>query len=173
MILFGESLPMKSNLAILGLWVVLLSNSACDPGSEKAFIRGKSEVACLQNIPACPGLFASCQLDGASYTQKRLPDDTPFRFLVAALPNERIEILMFFVSQSDSGLDTRIMWYEPGCSDVVIYKSEGANLFKDFEDTGIFSHTETVYDGGDHLIEIFSDMQAVVDITAVVSVPER
>ena len=86
---------------------------------------------------------------------------------------KKIEITFFFVTQRDAGLDTRILWYEPGCSDVYTYKSEGYNLFEEAEETNTISRSETVFEGGDHLVEIFSDMQATVDIAVDVAVPTR
>jgi hypothetical protein len=162
---------MRPPCLIAALLLVGVAAVACDPTSEDAFTVGKSLMPCLQNIPACAGLFATCELNSTTYAQQRFPDDSPFRFLVAALPREKIEVVMFFVGQSDVGLDTRILWYEPGCSDVYTYKSDGENLFAEAEETGAISRKETVFEGGDHLVEIFSDMQALVDITVNVTVP--
>jgi hypothetical protein len=161
---------MRATLLLAAL--CLLGTAGCDPTSEEAFTAGKSLVPCVQNIPACAGLFATCELNSTVYAQQRFPDDSPFRFLVSALPREKIEVVLFFVGQHDAGLDTRILWYEPGCSDVYTYKSDGENLFAEAEETGSISRKETVYEGGDHLVEIFSDMQALVDITVLVTVPE-
>jgi hypothetical protein len=147
----------------------ILSVSACDPGSEAEFILGRSLDPCLQNLPACPGLFASCELNSTTYAQYPFPGT--FRFFVETLPNEKIEITFFFVTQSDAGLDTRIYWYEPGCSDVHTYKSEGENLFLEAEETGTVTRSERVFEGGKHLIEIASDMQAVVDVAVRVTIP--
>lgn len=162
---------MRHTLPIVTL--LLLGVTACDPTSEKAFTIGKSLVPCVQNIPACAGLFATCELNSTTYAQQRFPDDSPFRFMVSALPRETIEVVLFFVGQSDAGLDTRIFWYEPGCSDVYTYESDGENLFAEAEETGAISRKETVFEGGDHLLEIFSDMQALVDITVNVLVPSN
>ncbi|MBI5509550.1 MAG: hypothetical protein HY903_12430 [Deltaproteobacteria bacterium] len=163
---------MQRRTAVL-LASLTLSCAACDPGSEAAFTRGRSLVPCDQNIPSCPGLFATCSLNSTTYARLTFPQGSPFRFLVAALPQESIELTLFFVTQQDVGLDTRILWYEPGCADVFTYESEGADLFAEAEETNTISRKQTVYSGGDHLIEVFTDMQAEVDIGVEVLVPLR
>ena len=91
--------------------------------------------------------------------------------MVAARPEEEVAITLFFVTQADAGLDTRILWYEPGCSDVYSYESEGRNLFEEAEETNTITRTKRVFDGGDHLMEIFTDLQAETIVTVEVSVP--
>lgn len=153
--------------------MLLVVLGACNPGSEEAFVQGRAMVPCDQNIPVCPGLFAACKLGSTGYTKQAFPAASPFRFLVEALPRETIEVSMYFSEQQDVGLDTRIMWYEPGCSDVYIYKSEGEDLFVEAKDTGYTSRREMVYEGGEHLVEIFTDMQALVVVKTDVYVAER
>jgi len=162
---------MRGSLALV---LLVVSAAACNPNSEEAFTRGKSLVACLQNIPACPaGGFAACTLNETMYTEQRFPDASPFRFLVSALARETIAVTLFFKTEQGVGLDTRIFWYEPGCADVYSYESQGADLFAEAEEENTITRKERVYEGGDHLVEIFSDMQAVVLITVEVLVPQR
>ncbi len=151
--------------------LALLFTTACDPSSEEAFTRGKSIVPCVQHIPACPSLYASCELNETTFARVRFPSDSPFRFMVAARPEEIIVVTMFFVTQADAGLDTRILWYEPGCSDVYQYKSDGRNLFEEAEENNTIVREKTVFDGGDHLVEIFTDLQAETLIGVKVDVP--
>ena len=146
---------------------------ACDPGSEAAFVRGKSLVPCDQNIPACPGEFALCALNSTTYARQTFPDSSPFRFLVSALPQEYIEITLFFVTQQDVGLRTNIYWNEPGCFDSYVYKSQGDDLFKEGEDTNTITRKEAVYEGGDHMVVIDTDMRAEVIVAVDVTVPLR
>jgi hypothetical protein len=161
---------MKTTPLVVFVLAALLAS--CDPGSESAFTAGRSLVPCLQNIPVCPDFFARCEMNSTTYAQVRFPDDSPFAFLVSALPREKIEVSLYWVTQNDAGLDTRILWYEPGCSDVYKYTSDGLNLFEDTEHTNdIFTVDETVFEGGDHPIEINSDMRGIVDIAVRVLVP--
>jgi len=129
-------------------------------------------MPCDQNIPACAGLFAACTLNSTTYAQIMLPDASPFRFLAAALPNEDIELTFFFVTEEDVGLNTEIDWNEPGCSDMQSYESHGDDLFNEAKDTNTITRKKAVFEGGDHLIEVFTDMRAVVDITVDVTEPQ-
>jgi hypothetical protein len=160
---------MKTTPVAMGLAAILLAG--CDPGSEAAFTAGRSRLACLRNISVCPDFFARCEMNSTTYAQVRFPDESPFVFLVSALPEEKIEIEMYWVTPYDAGLDTRIYWYEPGCEDVYEFKSEGRNLFQESEDTNIFTVAKRVFEGGDHPIEINTDMRAVVDIAVRTIVP--
>jgi len=153
------------------LLLYLGTSIACDPGSEESFLQGRSLQPCLQNIPVCPDFFARCELNETTYAQMRFPDDSPFHFLVSALPEEEIEVTLYFVTQNDVGLSTNILWYEPGCSDVYKWKSEGLDIFAEAEDSNTFVRKERVYEGGDHPIEIDSDMRAIVDVTVKVKIP--
>lgn len=162
---------MKTTATLAIAALLLFAGAACDPNSLEAHVKGRSLVPCVQHIPACPSLYAACELNDTTYAQVRFPADSPFRFMVAARPEEEIAVTLFFVTQADAGLDTRILWYEPGCSDVYVYESEGRNLFEEAEETNSVTREETVYDGGDHLLEIFTDLQAETVVTVEVSVP--
>lgn len=145
--------------------------ASCDPNSESAFTQGRSAVPCIQSINACPDQEAACTIDNTTFARRRFPDDSPFAFMVAAPPDHTIEVLLFFATEEDAGIDTRIFWYEPGCSDVYVYKSEGEDLFEEAEETNYVSRSQKIYEGGDHLIEIHSDLRADVLVTVDVIVP--
>ncbi len=150
--------------------VVLALAAACDAGSENAFIAQRGLDPCIQVLPACPGMRAECVLDDARYTRRTFPGD--FRFLVRADALSRIEVLLFLSEQRDAGVDTRIDWNEPGCADVYTYESGGRNLFEEAEKDSTIRKSKTVYEGGEHLIEVISDMQAKVVIAVEVTEPE-
>ncbi len=81
-----------------------------------------------------------------------------------------IRVTMLFLSQVSPGADTEIHWYEPGCFERYSYTSEGADLFREAGNSGIFEKQRTVFRAGDHLIEVFSD--AVADFLLKVDVLE-
>ena len=143
--------------------------AGCDPLSEEEFLRGRSYDPCLQTIPACPGLFASCTLDETRYSRMTFPGE--FRFLVRAEAGQDIAVVIFLAQQRDAGLQTLIYWNEPGCSEVYAYDSEGRDLFQESEETSLIEERRTMLETGEHLIEIFSDMQADVLISARVIIP--
>jgi hypothetical protein len=157
---------MRARLISFGLVVA----AGCYPGAEAEFIRDKALDACVQVIPACPGQYAACVLSDSRYAEVRFPG--AFSFLVNADPESQIEVLIFLREQRDAGFDTRIYWNEPGCSDVYIYESQGRDLFDEAEDTSVIAKKEKVFDGGEHLIEIISDMQAKTLVTVDVIEPE-
>jgi hypothetical protein len=155
--------PLRAWL-VAGLSAAALAG--CNAGSEAAFTSGRAYDPCIQVLPACPSLVAACVLDETRYTRRSFPGD--FRFLVRADPEAKIEVLIFLAEQRDAGMATLIDWNEPGCADVYRYDSEGRNLFQEVEDTHLITKKQSVYEGGEHLIQIISDMQAKVDISVQV-----
>jgi len=144
---------------------------ACEEISEEAFTAGKSEEACIQVIPACPDRTAACKLDSSRYARVQFPND--FAFLVDANPDDIVEVQMFFSTQRDAGLQTLIEWNEPGCTEIQRFDSQGRNIFQEAGDRRTFSERRAVFEGGEHLIEIISDMQSDALITVDVRFPER
>jgi len=147
----------------------LLGATSCSAGSAADFMSGRGLDPCIQALPACPGLRAECVLDDTRYTERTFPGD--FRFLVRAEPDSKIEIDLYLTQQRDAGLTTRIDWNEPGCADVYTYDSGGRDLFAEAADTSIISKKQTIREGGEHLIEIQSDMQAKVLVGVRVFLP--
>jgi hypothetical protein len=136
--------------------------AACNPTSEDNFLSGRGLSPCNQVIPACPGLWASCVLDVDNYARTTFPG--AMRFMTRADPEVEIEVAMYLMDQRDAGVSTQIYWNEPSCSDVYTYDSGGANLFEDATDH-VLRKRMKVHQGGDHLIEIITDMQSVTDVT--------
>ncbi len=145
-------------MALAGWLGLSFCAAGCDPTSEGAFIAGRGYVTCLESLPACPGQSAACVLDGDSYTEKPFPG--VFSFLVEAPAGAEIEVQIYLKEQRDAGLSTLIFWNEPGCSDVYTYDSRGEDLFLEAEETKVIERREKIHEGGEHLVEINSDMQA-------------
>lgn len=152
------------------LVLLVATVAACDPGSEDAFTQGRAYDSCVQSINACPGQTATCVLDDKRFARTQFPGS--INFMVEADPDSQIEVLIYLSDQRDAGFSTRIYWYEPGCSDVYVYDSAGRDLFEEAEETHIIQKKEKIYEGGEHLIEINSDMQAKVVIAVNVIEPE-
>lgn len=143
---------------------------ARDPIEE--FTNDRAEDPCVQSIPACPpGLSAECILDRGRYARRTFPNDSPFRFFVDAVQGADITISMIFVRKEFVGLETSILWYEPGCVDLQTWESGGVDLFREAEEQGVLAQTRTALSDGEHLIEVFSDMQAEVLIRTDVDDP--
>lgn len=150
-----------------GLVVATLS---CDPTSQSAFTSGLAFNPCVQALNACAGgLTATCELNSTMYAQTDFPGS--FRFLVSADPGDLVEIHMFLMNQSDSGVDTRFLWYEPGCTNVQSQDTAGSQLFLEANGTNSVVRSATVAESGNHLIEVESDMQAQALISPRVHMP--
>jgi len=146
---------------------LLLLGASCGGGTG---LKGRAENPCLQSLPACPNIRAACVLDPFSYGRARLPGG--FNFIVDLEAGNKLTVLMFFAEERSPGLDTQILWHEPGCNlPPKEYRSEGLNLFDASEGGGVFSETRTLTRDGEHLIEIVSDMQAEVLVTVELPQP--
>lgn len=153
----------------LGWGLMLVGLAACGGGTEADFVQGRAENPCIQSLPACPGLFAACSLNDKNYARVTFPGT--FSFLVDAEESYDIEVMVFFSDPRDAGRETQILWHEPGCTDVYVYDSAGRDLFDEARGTGFVSETEQVFESGEHLLEIISDMQADVIVAVNVIVP--
>jgi len=161
---------MSVNLLRLAL-ALLLTTALTGCGQGGYALSGRSEDPCLEEIPACPHAgFASCVLDIHTYALRTFPG--VFNFLVDADADAEVEVVLLMAEQQDSGLVTQITWNEPGCTDSFTDTTEGVDLFKETEDNGVIERSRKVVEDGEHLIEIESDMQAVVLITVEVLVDE-
>ena len=151
------------------VWGAMALSWNCSPSLEDAFTEGKSRSPCIQSINACPSKFASCVLDNNIYAEVNFPGD--FRFLVDTEANSDVEVQLFFAEQRDPGVSTQIFWYEPGCSDRFDYDSDGFDLFGLAGKELLFTEEKSLRDEGEHLIELFSDMQARVLVGVSISAP--
>jgi len=136
--------------------------AACNPTSEDNFLAGRGQNPCLEVIPACPGQWAACVLDTGNYRRTTFPG--AIRFMTRADPEVEIEVAMYLMDQRDAGVSTQIYWNEPACADAYTYDSGGANLFEEATDH-VLRKRMRVHQGGDHLIEIVTDMQCIADVT--------
>jgi hypothetical protein len=146
----------------LTLVTVAALAAGCNPTSEDSFLQGRGLNPCLEVIAACPGVWAKCVLDVDNYARTTFPG--AIRFMAHADPEVEIEVAIYLMSQRDAGVSTQIYWNEPACSDVYTYDSGGANLFEEASDHVVRKRMR-VHQGGDHLIEIVSDMQCISDVT--------
>ena len=68
-----------------------------------------------------------------------------------------IRVKIFWRKQLGPGSDTDITWFEPACVDDFAYESQGADIFRDSNDEGIFVKEQHVFRAGDHLVKVQSD----------------
>ncbi len=143
-------------LRLIPLFFIVGFAAACDPNSSRAFLSGRSQNLCTQNIPACADSSANCEVDSTQYIDQRFPGDVTF--LVNTRAGDEIQVELYIKAVVDVGQETIIYWNEPGCSDYYSWDSKGEDFVSESKDTNIFSQTKTMQEPGDHLIEINSDL---------------
>ncbi|MCK6552942.1 hypothetical protein L6R52_44375, partial [Myxococcota bacterium] len=109
---------------------------------------------------------AGCTLGVGKYVEGSFPGAR--QFIVPAPEEAIIKVKIFFREAVATGVDTEILWHEPGCFDTYQYASEGADIFLDAGNDKIFERQRQVFLAGDHLVEVFSD--AVADYLLSVEV---
>lgn len=121
---------------------------------EGAFIQGADFDPCLSNLPVCQQT-AGCALGENKYTEGDFPGYR--NFVVTTPADTTVVVKIFFKTRVHPGQDTEIIWYEPGCHDSYVYRSEGDDIFALAGGSRVFSQEKKVRRAGDHLVEIFSD----------------
>ncbi|MBS2025356.1 MAG: hypothetical protein JST92_23390 [Deltaproteobacteria bacterium] len=127
--------------------------------AEDNFTKDRQPIACRESVPVC-STFASCILDDGLYTSGDFAQGASKRVIVRTTVPSDIQVDLFFSTEGSPGLDTEIAWYETGCSDRKSQSSGGTDIFSEAGADRIWSRTQTVYEAGDHLVEVFSDAQA-------------
>jgi hypothetical protein len=132
--------------------------SGCGFGSEAAFIGQSSLDTCDDEIPVCNDT-AGCKLvEEEGYLEGKFPGRRSF--IVPTEGEAVIRVKIFWRTQLGPGADTEIIWFEPACVDDFNYESQGADIFADSNDQGIFIKEQRVFRAGDHLVKVLSDATA-------------
>lgn len=142
----------------LAPFVLALAASGCGFGSEAAFIDKASLSDCLDELPVC-NTTANCKLvEEESYLEGSFPGQRSF--IVPTEGKAMIRVKLFFRSRLGPGADTEIVWFEPACVEDYSYESQGADIFRETNDNGIFIQEQIVFRAGEHLVQIRSDAVA-------------
>lgn len=142
-----------------GLCVLAISAwvGACGTGPESNFTLGLELDRCDQSFPVCQ-TTAGCVLTTDRYLEGAFPGTR--QFIVPAAEEQVITVDIFFRTQEAIGVDTEILWSEPGCFDTYQYRSNGRDIFREAGNDRVLSVGQQVFLGGDHLVEVFSDAVA-------------
>ena len=158
-----------TRLPILLLIFVGALETGCGAGGY--ILSGRANNPCIEEISVCPYTgFAECSLNPRSYAERILPGI--FNFIAEADAGEDLEVVLVFADQREAGIATQITINEPGCDDSHTFDSDGIDLFAEARDQAVFEFRETMLESGEHLIEIDSDMQAIVLVTVNVYAPQ-
>lgn len=130
----------------------------CTFSSEDTFIQGARLDPCDNAIPVC-SYTAGCRLtEGENYIEGKFPGYKSF--IVPTAGEADISVIFYFRSQEAPGSDTEILWYEPGCRDQYDHYLPGIDLFRQVGNDRLWTVVGTVYQEGDHLVEVRSDAMA-------------
>jgi hypothetical protein len=142
----------------ISLPLVALALVGCGFGSEGAFIGPRALDSCDLEIPVC-NTTAGCKLvEEDRYLEGVFPGQRAIIVPTAGEATIRVEV--YWRSQLGPGADTEIIWHEPACVDAFRFESQGANIFDDSNEQGIFVKQQKVFREGEHLVEIRSDATA-------------
>ncbi len=143
---------------MLGSLLPILMLQACSLSSEDTFIQGARKDPCDNAIPVC-SYTAGCRLtEGENYIEGSLPGYRSF--IVPTAGEADISVIFYFRTQEAPGSDTEVLWYEPGCRDLYDHYLPGIDLFRQVGNDRLWTVVGTVFQEGDHLIEIRSDASA-------------
>lgn len=142
--------------------------SGCGLGAADNFTRGLEREACEGTFPVCQ-TTAGCVLRPGRYVEGRFPGSR--QVIVPALAESVITVRIYFVTQVAAGVDTEILWHEPGCFDTYQDLSEGRDLFREAGPGRVFSRSQQVFLEGDHLVEVYSDAVGEYLLTVDVDAP--
>ena len=146
----------KHQCAIVALSALTLT--ACNFGSEAAFIGRRQLDTCDLEVPVC-NTTAGCKFtEEESYLERNLPGQV--QVIVPTAGEATIRVSIYWREQLGPGPDTEIIWHEPACVDNFRFESQGRDVFADSNEQGIFVQEQKVFREGDHLIEFRSDATA-------------
>ncbi|MEL7368147.1 MAG: hypothetical protein AAFN74_04480 [Myxococcota bacterium] len=129
----------------------------CGVGPESNFTLGLELDRCDGTFPVCQ-TTAGCILTPDRYLEGSFPGAR--QFIVPSLAEAVITVDIFFQTQVATGIDTEILWSEPGCFDAYQFRSDGRDIFFEAGNDRILSVSQQVFLDGDHLVEVFSDAVA-------------
>jgi hypothetical protein len=154
------SLP-RACVLVVGAFAVAMavaSTSGCQFGTEATFIGHRALDTCDLELPVC-NTTAGCKLtEEEDYLEGEFPGQRSLIVPTAGEATIRVSIL--WRTQLGPGADTELVWHEPACVDAYRYESQGADVFADSNEQGIFVQQQKVFREGEHLVEIRSDATA-------------
>lgn len=144
---------------------------ACRFGSEAAFAGERILDTCDAEIPVC-NTTAGCRLvEEDHYTEGAFPGLK--QVIVPTAGEAIVRVELYWRDQKAAGADTEIVWFEPACTELFTYQSQGANIFEDTNAQGVFVQEKRVFQRGDHLVEVRSDATAEYLLRVSVLTPDE
>ncbi len=146
-------------LRTVAILSALVLTGGCTSDPESAFIQGRTLDECTEDIPVC-STVADCILNTSNYISATFAGGPARNYIVTTQGAAEISLDLFFENETSPGSDTEITWYEASCSSSATWQSDGADLFNAAGPARVWSTTHQFTTGGDHLIQVVSDIQA-------------
>jgi hypothetical protein len=138
------------------LWTTL-ALSGCALSAEDSFI-GKARLDnCDAAVPVC-STTAGCRLgEDENYAQIKMPG---YRSFVVNTEGEADLIFHFlWKKQIHPGKDVELTAFEPGCAEPHRFETTGEEMFRQIGQDRSWEVKVTVFQPGDHLVEMRMDAQ--------------
>jgi hypothetical protein len=149
------------------LLIAALCCAAC-ASAEDGFTSGRTLRDCSDTLPVC-STNAGCVLDGQTFARASFAQGGSQRIVVKTDGAADVEVSIFLRTEESPGTDTEVTWYEVGCRQRFNAQSGGRDIFAEAGPDRIWTRTQRLTTAGDHLIEVFSDMQADVLLRVTVT----
>lgn len=144
-----------------GLWLIATGalTAGCALGAEDQFIGKAHRDDCDQAVPVC-SITAGCRMaEDENYTEFKVPGYR--NFVVNTEGEADIVVQTYWRKQISPGTDVEFNFYEPGCVEPRTFSISGEEMFKQIGQDSQWEVKQTVYNGGDHLVELRMDSQGL------------
>lgn len=127
------------------------------PDAADQFVSGRLLDPCDGAWPVCT-TTAGCFVGDTAYLEGQFPGTR--RFIVRTPGAAEVTIALFLKTQAATGETLRLEWNDAACGTRSVEEIPGIGFFKEVEAEGELRRTKSVYQGGDHLLEVTSDATA-------------
>ena len=125
---------------------------------ESVFTRDRLEALCDQSLPIC-ATRASCVLDEETYVRNQFPGG--FRSIVRNDFDEETLVVRILLTETISpGTELHVELQSPDCGQVEEERIADVDLFEESGSDRTFTFELDFHGDGDHLLSVFSDMNA-------------
>ncbi len=142
-------------IALLSWPALLLAGCLSD---EAAFKQGRLQAFCDRSIMLCSG-SASCILDEATFARSQFPGG-----LRTVVPNdfdhETVIVRILLTEALAPGTELHVELLSPDCGQVEEERIVDVDLFEYAGNEGLYEFEFPFHGRGDHLLSVFSDMNA-------------
>lgn len=130
---------------------------------DRVFTQGRIQDLCNEAIPVC-GRTAGCTVDDREFIRGNFPGGQ--RFIVRTeFPDQRLIARFLLDEMNFPGTEMLVQAYSSDCGDYDETLHTDRDLFQLAGDDRIIDFDLSLPDRGDHLVEVFSDMNAAFTLS--------